>query len=129
MCFQGKRSASDHMNEAINYIKHMQNNINELSAKRDELKKLSNSKKEKLENKHTSCKFSVHENNGILGIEITSGLREKQLKVSELLQLLLQEGYEVFSCISTEVNGRLLHSFQCEVYIVLLFYKLYSKIY
>ncbi|KAE9620998.1 putative transcription factor bHLH family [Lupinus albus] len=70
---KGKRSISDHMNEAVNYIKYMQENIKELGAKRDELKKLSTSK------------------------------------------LLVEERLEVVNCLSTEVNGRLLHSVQCEV--------------
>ncbi|XP_027923562.1 transcription factor bHLH118-like isoform X2 [Vigna unguiculata] len=114
---KGKRSISDHMNEAVNYIKHMQNNIKELVAKRDELKKLSNysSMDNSHEGLHTSCNFTVHENNGVIGIEITSGFREERPKVSKLLQLLIQEGLEVVSFLSSEVNGRLLHSVQCEV--------------
>ncbi|KAL2334540.1 hypothetical protein Fmac_015753 [Flemingia macrophylla] len=115
---KGKRSISDHMNEAVNYINHMQNNIKELSAKRDELKKLSKyySYVENTdEGLHKSCNFTVHENNGIMGIEITSGFREKGPRLSKLLQLLIEEGLEIVSCLSTEVNGRLLHSVQCEV--------------
>lgn len=105
------------MNEAVNYIKHMQNNIKELVAKRDELKKLSNhsNMENSHEGLHTSCNFTVHENNDIIGIEITSGFIEERPKVSKLLQLLIQEGLEVVSCLSSEVNGRLLHSVQCEV--------------
>ncbi|WVZ14168.1 hypothetical protein V8G54_011734 [Vigna mungo] len=114
---KGKRSISDHMNEAVNYIKHMQNNIKELVAKRDELKKLSShsNMENSHEGLHTSCNFTVHENNDIIGIEITSGFIEERPKVSKLLQLLIQEGLEVVSCLSSEVNGRLLHSLQCEV--------------
>ncbi|XP_020208943.1 transcription factor bHLH36 [Cajanus cajan] len=114
---KGKRSISDHMNEAVNYIKHMQNNIKELGARRDELKKLSNysNTENNQEGLHTSCNFTVHENNGIMGIEITSGSREKRPKLSKLLKLLIEEGLEIVSCLSTEVNGRLIYSVQCEV--------------
>jgi len=129
--FQGKRSISDHMNEAVNYIRHMQNNIKELGAKRDELKKVSsNSNMENShEGFHTSCNFSVHENNGVIGIEITSGFREEKPKVSKLLQLLIQEGLEVVSCLSSEVNGRLFHSVQCEVRSSWFVFNLILKIY
>ncbi|KAL5142570.1 Transcription factor bHLH118 [Glycine soja] len=115
---KGKRSISDHMNEAVNYIKHMQKHIKELGAKRDELKKLSNhsnNMENNHEGLHTSCNFTVHEKNGIMGIEITSVFREEKPKISKLLQFLTEEGLEVVSFFSTEVNGRLLHSVQCEV--------------
>jgi len=116
MGLQGKRSISDHMNEAVNYIKHMQNNNKELGAKRDELKKLSNSKLENIESNHALCNLNVHQNNGILRIEFTSGLRKERLKLSQLLKLLAKEGLEVDSCVTTEINGRLIQSVMCEVY-------------
>ncbi|XP_061373957.1 transcription factor bHLH118-like [Gastrolobium bilobum] len=112
---KGKRSLSDQMNEAVNYINHLQKNIKELSDKRDELKKLSNSKIESNEMKHASTSFTVHQKNGAVGIEITSGFREEGLPLSRLMELLLKEGLEVVSCLSAKVNGTLLHSLQCEV--------------
>ncbi|CAL0328647.1 unnamed protein product [Lupinus luteus] len=112
---KGKRSISDHMNEAVNYIKYMQENIKELGAKRDELKKLSTSKLENHAINHVYGSFTIHENNGIVRIEITSGSAEERFTLSKLLQLLLEEKLEVLNCLSTEVNGRLLHSVQCEV--------------
>ncbi|RDX78087.1 Transcription factor bHLH118 [Mucuna pruriens] len=109
---KGKRSISDQMNEAVNYINHLQKNIKEVSDKRDELKKkvLSiNHSLQSHETKHKSSCFTVHQNSGGVGIEMEG------VPLSKLLQLLLEEGLEVVSCLSTQVNGRLLHSVQCEV--------------
>ncbi|XP_050891963.1 transcription factor bHLH118 [Lathyrus oleraceus] len=98
---KGKRSISDQMNEGVNYINHLKKNIKELSAKRDELKS------------HASCRFSIHKNNTTVGIEIST--REEGVPLSKLLEQLLKEGLDVVSCFSIQVNGRLLHSMQCEV--------------
>ncbi|XP_047166910.1 transcription factor bHLH118-like [Vigna umbellata] len=114
---KGKRSMSDQMNEAVNYINHLQKNIKELSEKRDKLKKkvAINSSLESRENKHESCGFTVRQtSSGAVGIEF-SGLSEEGVSLSKLLELLLEEGLEVVCCLSTKVNGRLLHSLQCEV--------------
>ncbi|XP_054787778.1 transcription factor bHLH36-like [Prosopis cineraria] len=118
---KGKRSISDHMNEAKNYIKHLQKKIKELSAKRDELKRLSknSSNPETLECEEYTCSgfFSIHEinTNGGVGIEVSSSFGEERLSLSKVLKLVLDEGLGVVNCVSTEVNGRLLHSVQCEV--------------
>lgn len=110
---KGKRSISDQMNEAVNYINHLQKNIKGLSDKRDQLKnKLSmNSSLENHEN--ASSGFIIHQNSGTL-IEI-SGFSEEGVPLSKLLQLLLEEGLQVIGCLSSQVNGRLLHNVQCEV--------------
>ncbi|CAK8573607.1 unnamed protein product [Lathyrus sativus] len=98
---KGKRSISDHTNEGVNYINFLKKNIKELSAKRDELKS------------HASCSFSIHKNNTTVGVEIST--REEGVPLSKLLEQLLKEGLDVVSCFSIQVNGRLLHSVQCEV--------------
>ncbi|KAI4351852.1 hypothetical protein L6164_006160 [Bauhinia variegata] len=112
---KGKRSISDHMNEAVNYINYLRKNIKELNAKKDELKKLSNSSVENHESNKSSGSFTIHESNGDIGIEITSGFREESFPLSKLLKLLPEEGIEVVGCLSSVINGRLLHSVQCEV--------------
>ncbi|XP_027367740.1 transcription factor bHLH118-like [Abrus precatorius] len=115
---KGTRSLSDQMNQAVNYIHHLQKNIKELSYKRDELKNkvsIDPNQPESHETKHESCSFTVHHNNGAVGIEIASGFKEEGPQLSNLLELLLEEGLEVVGCLSTQVNGRLLHSVQCEV--------------
>ncbi|KAF7820839.1 transcription factor bHLH118-like [Senna tora] len=121
---KGKRSVSDHMNEAVNYIKQLQKNIKELGAKRDELKKkqyhLESNNHHHESHQNPTTKFITvhhHNNNGSLGIEITSGFQEERtIKLSKLLELLIQErGLEVVNCVSTKVNGRVLHSVHCEV--------------
>ncbi|CAJ1977130.1 unnamed protein product [Sphenostylis stenocarpa] len=114
---KGKRSISDQMNEAVNYINHLQKNIKELSDKRDKLKKKLplNSTLESCKNKHASSGFTVHHtSDGAVGIEI-SGFSEEGVSLSKLLELVLEEGLEVVSCLSTKFNGRLLHSLRCEV--------------
>ncbi|KAE9617205.1 hypothetical protein Lal_00034540 [Lupinus albus] len=112
---KGKRSISEQMNGAVNYIKQMQENIKELGAKKDELKKLTNSKLNNHVNNHSSSPFTIHENNGIVRIEVTIGFIEEKHKLSKLMQLLLEEELDVVNCLSTEINGRLFHSVHCEV--------------
>ncbi|KAK4280455.1 hypothetical protein QN277_012080 [Acacia crassicarpa] len=117
---KGKRSISDHMNEAVTYIKHLQNNIKELGAKRDLLKKHSDNYSNLEtpnddESKQKSINFTVHENNDVVGIEIISNFKDERFLLSKFLEFLLEEGLEVVTCHSTQVNGRILHSINCRV--------------
>ncbi|KAK4489480.1 hypothetical protein RD792_005289 [Penstemon davidsonii] len=120
---KGKRSISDSMNGAVNYIKHMERNMKELRIRRDKLKNLCNSDGSagngssnitvrNVENsiKVSSCKDSTVE------ILISCGIKEEEgLHLSKVLVLLLQTGLNVFSCVSTKANERFLYRIQSEV--------------
>lgn len=122
------------MNEAVNYIKHLQNRIKTLDARRDELKKFPkistvtdrrcttgislNSDKANL----PSC-FRVHPCFGGVEIVVSCGFREDGLpfiSISKVLEMLLEQGLTVVSCVSSNVNERLLHTIQSEVYVGLI---------
>lgn len=106
---QGKRSASDQMNEAVNYISHLKNNIKELEIKRNNLKKLSG-------------RSSVTVNRCQGGVEVlinSCGFGvEGRLPLSKVFAVLTERGLNVVSYVSSEVlNGRLFHTIRSEVII------------
>ncbi|KAK4489490.1 hypothetical protein RD792_005299 [Penstemon davidsonii] len=120
---KGKRSISDSMNGAVNYIKHMERNMKELRIRRDKLKNLCNSdgsagngssniivRNVQNSTKVSSCKDSTVE------ILISCGIKEEEgFHLSKVLVLLLQTGLNVFSCVSTKANERFLYRIQSEV--------------
>ncbi|XP_021294102.1 transcription factor bHLH120-like [Herrania umbratica] len=115
---KGKRAISDHMNGAVCYIKDLQKRIDELSAKRDELKKLSNSSCfDQGMSSNDSFPSSVVVRQSLNGVEvvISTGLGAEALTLSRVLELLLEEGLDVVSCISTRIDGGLIHTIQSEV--------------
>ncbi|OMO89669.1 hypothetical protein CCACVL1_07699 [Corchorus capsularis] len=117
---EGKRSISDHMHEAVNYIKHLQNRITELSDKRDELKRRSTITLHKPKSL-TECTeeedSQVEVRACFVGVEVVikTGLR-RSLLLSKVLEVLFAEGLNVVSCVSTSnVNERMLHTIISEV--------------
>ena len=117
------------MNEAVNYIKHLQNRIKTIDAKRDELKKFPKTSTV-IDRRCTtgsslnsdmvilsSC-FTVQPSCGGVQIFVSSGFREEGsplISISGVLEMLLEQGLTVVSCLSSQVNERLLHSIQIEV--------------
>ncbi|XP_075107260.1 transcription factor bHLH118-like [Nicotiana tabacum] len=114
---KGKRSVSDHMHEAVNYIKEMQANMKELEKRRDLLIKSS------LPNSIRSNNFTVSPDcvtvspclQGGIEILISVDCKAQSFPLSRVLRELLKQGINVVSCVSAKVNQRSLHTIQIEV--------------
>ncbi|KAJ4706136.1 transcription factor bHLH [Melia azedarach] len=118
---KGKRSVSDHISEAVNYIKYLKKNIEDLNVKRDQLKKLLNSEaldqaNPRSDNCLTNC-VTVHPYLGGVEIVISSVHKEKHLLLSKILEAVLEEeeGLDVVRCVSTQTEERFFHTVQTEV--------------
>ncbi|WCJ36559.1 basic helix-loop-helix (bHLH) DNA-binding superfamily protein [Euphorbia peplus] len=117
---KGKRSMSDHLDEAAKYIKHLQSNIKKLSIKRDKLKDLwdgSSSSDEQRKCSHnnvtnTSVKVYSH----VFGVEvvISSACNEENVVLSRVVEAMVKEGFDVISSISTKTDTRFYHTIQCQ---------------
>lgn len=102
----------------MNYIRHLQDKIQELSDKRDCLKKLSNTSNNVAPDCPTSCLecSSVTVEPCWAGVEVLVSTGFTQgLPLSRVLSVLTSEGLSIVSCSSTKVNGMLLHSIESEV--------------
>ncbi|KAI3757537.1 hypothetical protein L6452_05077 [Arctium lappa] len=112
---KGRHSTSDHMQQAVHYIKQMQKNVEGLSMKRDQLKKCFEiNANQSLINRFIPNTVSVSSCNGGVEVLINSCSIEDGFILSGLLNELVKEGLNVTSCISTKGNDRLLHSIQSE---------------
>ncbi|CAN6588065.1 unnamed protein product [Malus baccata var. baccata] len=122
---KGKRSITEHMNEAVNYINHVKAKIEELNAKKEKInKKLyeCDSQDFGLRNEssgHNFLKYSIMVRPTCLGgveVLVSSSCGEEEgLLLSGVLKVLLAEGLSVVECASTRVNESLFHTIQCEV--------------
>ncbi|XP_075642566.1 transcription factor bHLH36-like [Castanea sativa] len=116
---KGKRSVSDLINEAANYIKHMTEKIQGLQVERDQLKNPSNSTAfiPGIESSNNCSLNYVTVRVSEAGIEIlmSSWLREEGFLLSKVLELLLEEGLSVIRCASNKTSERLFLTIQSEV--------------
>ncbi|XP_057950505.1 transcription factor bHLH120-like [Malania oleifera] len=120
---KGKRATSDHLNEAVKYVKHMEKNIQELRVRRDELRKQYNAlgvlgSENGQESVGCSSKCEISVSRCCFGVEIvicSSGYGEKGFPLSRVLEILLQEGHNVVSCFSSKENERFLHNIKSQV--------------
>ncbi|KAK8537088.1 hypothetical protein V6N13_042036 [Hibiscus sabdariffa] len=115
---KGNRAISDHMNGAVVYIKDLQKRICELSSKRDELKKLSDSSvfgRGMSSNDDLTSSAVVRQSLDGVEVVISTGFGARALTLSRVLKLLVEEGLGVVSCVSTRIDGGLVHTIQSEV--------------
>ncbi|KAF7813213.1 transcription factor bHLH36-like [Senna tora] len=94
---KGKRSISDHMHEAVNYIKYSENKVKNLKAKRDELEKLCNL---------SSISVIVHPFKGGAEIMCSYSFNNYRITQSQILSLMLQQGLNMVSYNFTNTDER-----------------------
>ncbi|GKC37985.1 transcription factor bHLH118-like protein [Tanacetum coccineum] len=109
---KGNRSISDHMHQAVHYIKQTEENVKLLIMRRDQLKNSSNTNESSMN--HVLNTVSVNYSNGGVEVLINSCTIVEGFHLSRVLKALVEEGLNVTSCTSTKANDRLLHSIQSE---------------
>ncbi|MCD7461419.1 hypothetical protein HAX54_046086 [Datura stramonium] len=121
---KGKRSVSDHMNEAVNYIKEMQGKIKKLEKRRDSSllvkSPLPNSIPHGTENSFTVSPDCVTVSpclQGGIQISISVDCKGKCFLLSKLLRgLIMTQGLNVVSCVSAKANQRSLYTIHTEAF-------------
>uniref|UniRef100_A0A6N2KCN4 BHLH domain-containing protein n=1 Tax=Salix viminalis TaxID=40686 RepID=A0A6N2KCN4_SALVM len=115
---KGKRSISDRLNEAEKYIKHLNSDIQELSAKRDKLKKLFNSSTfeqgTEISGHNLLDCVKVRPILGGVEIVVIGGCGEEGIPLSRVLEALLEEGFDAVGYFSTQKDERRYTNIQCQ---------------
>ncbi|CAI9774098.1 unnamed protein product [Fraxinus pennsylvanica] len=116
---KGKKSISNLLQEAVNYVTDTKKNIKILSLKRDKLKKLSNTNNLSADVGTSSSylpNYLVTVNPCLDGLEIliSSNFKEEEFRLSKVLKELLGRGFNVINCVTTKANERSLHRIQCQ---------------
>lgn len=109
------------MHEGANYIKHLENKVKELQAKRDEFKKSSNLSPVVVSD---SGSFSttdlpicviVHPFPGGIQIKCSYSFRKYVFPLSRVIDMVLKEGLDVVNCTSTKTDDSFIHTIRIEV--------------
>ncbi|XP_074318979.1 transcription factor bHLH36-like [Silene latifolia] len=118
---KGRKSITDQLEEATNYIKDLEKNVKELGDKRDQLKQSiqsSSSGRYELGGSSGSSPpytVAIRQFVGGLEIEISVKYDENEFLLSTAIQVALEEGLDVVSSTSAKFHERFIHSIQCEI--------------
>ncbi|CAN4091457.1 unnamed protein product [Withania somnifera] len=120
--FKGKRSTSDHIQVAVNYIKHLQKNIQELDNTRKDIKNVvsfdDQNKSSTIvpfqQNKNCVTVNKCEDGVEIL-VNVNNSHKEEMFSLSKLLRRLLEEGLNVVSCANSKQDEWTLVKIQCQV--------------
>ena len=107
------------MDEGVKYIKYLQNRVEQLQAKRDELVKLSNL----IPVGHDSGSSSTNLPTYVIvepfsvGVQIkcSYNFRKYAIPLSRMLDMVLKEGINVVNCTSIKTDDRFIHTMRSEV--------------
>eukprot|EP00253_Pinus_taeda_P017027 PITA_17027 len=120
---QGKRTVSEQVFESLNYVRHLQQKIRELSAQREKMKVHSdrNAKVsfEKFCNKIPLLDREYPElkiNSVGSGVQIWTNTLERDIVYSDILLALEEGGLEVVSAASSAINNRAYHTIHAKVF-------------
>ncbi|GLJ55372.1 hypothetical protein SUGI_1188520 [Cryptomeria japonica] len=118
--FRGKTSITDQLSVATDYIRHMEQKVEELAKKRDKMKmnEMQDCYKEDKDTSLLECKAfpQVNVNHvGSLVLVTTSSLRG-DMALSRLLLALEEEGLHIISASSFTPDDKVFHSLQCKVF-------------
>ncbi|KAJ4955493.1 hypothetical protein NE237_012276 [Protea cynaroides] len=114
---KGKRSISDHINEASNYVRDLQKRIQELNHKRDGLRKMSNSgAPDTVVSQNCPPDYvTVQPCWGGVEVMINSGFKNGEFPLSRVIRELVDQGVRVVTTVSSTVNERSFHTIKSEV--------------
>ncbi|MCD9560389.1 hypothetical protein HAX54_019060 [Datura stramonium] len=116
---KGKRSTSDHILEAANYIEQLQKNVKNLEERREKLKKessLCNLDYPKSGSDSSPAIVAVKECLDGMEILVNCCLNNEGFRLSRVLQVLLQEGLSIVNCSCTKTNNTsVLHTIRTQV--------------
>ncbi|WZY76046.1 hypothetical protein YC2023_022430 [Brassica napus] len=117
LVYRGKRSTSDQVNEAVNYITYLEKKIKELSLRRDELMLLSRGTSLDDSKDEMETMNHVVVRQCLVGVEIVFSSRScrGQPRLSSVLQVLSENGLCLLNSISSIVDDRLIYTLQAEV--------------
>ncbi|KAK7391102.1 hypothetical protein VNO78_19463 [Psophocarpus tetragonolobus] len=118
---KGKRSISDHMHGGANYIKHLENKVKQLQAKRDRFRKLSNLSPVGSDSGSFSTTTDVpicvivHPFPGGVQLKCSYSFRKYVFPLSRVIDIVLKEGLDVINCTSTKTDDRFIQTIRSEV--------------
>ncbi|CAI9092140.1 OLC1v1027315C3 [Oldenlandia corymbosa var. corymbosa] len=126
---KGKRATTDHIHQAVNYIKHMEGKIKELEVKRNKLRQLPgengqiNVADEARSRALSNVAFTVRSCSGG-GVEILMNCDpgDDCFPLSKVLKVILNEGLNVVNCTYTKVDRNFHCTIQTDVEVIISYY-------
>jgi len=123
---RGKRTVSEQVLEAVNYVCHLKRKIEDLSAQREKTK-VNSDQNAKVSFENFCCKTppfggsdreypAVKINSVGSGVQIWTNTLEDEIVYSDILLALEEGGLEVVSAASSAINNRVYHTIHCKVF-------------